>query len=138
MSSKREEKMKEIITMIIILILIFGGSFITKKYLAKTTEEILSNLEDLKQDIVLQETNKDSKKIMEASDNIKEMWKKTSDMWGIIVLHNELDLIETSLIKMEASIKMGEYSEALEGIENSMFLINHINEKEKLSLKNIF
>ena len=55
-----------------------------------------------------------------------------------MVLHSELDLIETSFVKMKAQIEEGELNKSMEEIETGIFLVDHINEKEKLCLKNIF
>ena len=56
----------------------------------------------------------------------------------MIVLHSELDLIETSIIKMKTQIEEDNFDIAKEELDTSIFLINHISEKEKFCLKNIF
>ena len=54
----------------------------------------------------------------------------------MLVLHSELDSIETSLIKMKVDIEEDK-NMFLEELKTSIFLINHIYEKEKFCLKNI-
>ena len=39
---------------------------------------------------------------------------------------------------MKAEIKSGEIKDVMAELDTSIFLINHIKEKEKTSLKNIF
>ena len=65
-------------------------------------------------------------------------WEKINEKWSVIILHDEIDLIETALIKMKAEIKSGEIEDSMAEIDTSIFLLNHIKEKEKTSLKNIF
>ena len=58
--------------------------------------------------------------------------------WSTLVFHEELDTIQISLTKMKAQIEEGELEESLEELETTKFLINHIKEKEKFNLKNVF
>lgn len=51
MPSKRGEKMKEIIIIISILIIIFTGSIVTQKYLGRTSDLLVDDLEDIKNDL---------------------------------------------------------------------------------------
>ena len=128
--------MKEIIMIIIILFIIFSGAFLTQKYLNNTSDELVGKLEDLKMDV----KNKVIEEIFlkEKSDKIYEKWKEIDSKWSIIVLHEEIDLIDTALIRMKSKIETGKIEESIEDIETSIFLLNHIKEKEKTSLKNIF
>ena len=128
--------MKQIIIMIIILIIIFTGAWYTQKFLDDTSSKLVSELENLKEDI---ETNNiEEDKLKEQADEICGQWKDISERWSIVVLHDELDLIETSLIKVKSKIKMGILDESMEDIDISIFLLKHITEKERTSLKNIF
>ena len=54
------------------------------------------------------------------------------------ILHDELDMIETSLIKMSANIEYGTISDSIEELENLIFLVEHISDKEEFNIKNIF
>lgn len=126
--------MKETIIIIVILILIFTGAWSTQKYLADTSTILVSKLENLKQN--LGEGKQETLNIQ--TDEIYAEWKNVNDKWAVIVLHDELDLIETSLISMKSKIKVGNLDESLEDINTSIFLLNNIIEKEKTCLKNIF
>lgn len=128
--------MKETIIIIIILIIIFGGAFYIQNFLNNTSDTLVSKLEDLK-------TNMEKGKITEEemknkSDEIYGEWEDINEKWSVIVLHDEIDLIETSLIRMKSKIKTGYINESMEDLDTSIFLLKHIKEKEKTSLKNIF
>ena len=128
--------MKEIIIIISILIIIFAGSIITQMYLNKTSTLLIDKLENIKSDI---ENEKfDREKVSKKAEEMYSEWEKTNEKWSVIILHDEIDLIETALIKMKAEIKSGEIEDSMAEIDTSIFLLNHIKEKEKTSLKNIF
>ena len=127
--------MKDFIIICIIIIVIIGGAIYTQKYIDRTTGALVQELNDLKKMIDNKEQRED---VVKKVNKIYNKWKKTEEGWAIIVLHSELDLIETSFIKMKTAIEEDELNRGLEELETSMFLINHISEKEKFCLKNIF
>lgn len=128
--------MKEIVIIILILIIIFVGEFYIQKYLSNTSASLISKLEDLKQ--IIDEKSIEKDEIVAKSDEIYSEWKDINEKWSVIILHNEIDLIETSLIRMKSKIKTGKIDDSVEDIDSSIFLVNHIKEKEETRLKNIF
>ncbi|MGN1271243.1 MAG: DUF4363 family protein [Clostridia bacterium] len=128
--------MKEVVIVISILIIIFTGSIVTQRYLNKTSDLLVDELEEIKKNIENNDFNE--KELAKKTEEMYEKWEKTNAKWSIIILHDEIDLIETSLIKMKAFIKTGEIEECMAELDTSIFLLNHIKEKEKTSLKNIF
>lgn len=128
--------MREFIIIVIILILIIGGDILIDKYLENSSQNLIKELQNL-QSKIDNKTYSNEELTKEAND-IYDKWHKTDKKWAIIVLHSELDLIETSLIKMKTEIKEENLDIAQEELETSIFLINHISQKEKFCLKNIF
>ena len=128
--------MRETIIILSILIIIFAGACITQNFLNNTADLLVSKLEDLKSGI--EEDKIDEKEMIEKTDEIYSEWEEINERWSVIVLHDEIDLIETSLIRMKSKIKTGEVQESMEDLDTSIFLIKHIKEKEKTNLKNIF
>ncbi len=128
--------MKQVIIIIIVLIIIFGGAWYTQNFLNETSDTLVSRLENLKTD--LETGSVDENRLKEETDEIYGEWEDINEKWSVIVLHDEIDLIETSLIRMKSKIKIGEIDESMEDIDTSIFLLKHIKEKEKTSLKNIF
>ena len=128
--------MKEFVIIITILIIIFGGALYTQNYLNNSSNILVSKLENLKTD--LESKNKNQQRLEEQSDKIYGEWENVNKKWSVVVLHDEIDLIETSLIRMKSKIKTGSLDESMEDLDTSIFLLKHIKEKEKTSLKNIF
>lgn len=129
--------MKQLIIMIIlILIIIFGGAMYVQSFLNTSSDMLVSKLENLKTN--LETGNIEENKLKEETDEIYSQWQDINEKWSVIVLHDEIDLIETSLIRMKSKIKTGNLDESMEDLDTSIFLLKHIKEKEKTSLKNIF
>ena len=128
--------MREMLIISSILIIIICGAIFTKEYLNNTSNMIVNGLENLKYSI--EQENISDQELIKKSEEIYRNWDNINKQWSNIVLHEEIDLIETALIRMKSKIKIGELEESLEDIDTSIFLVNHINEKEKTSLKNIF
>lgn len=128
--------MKEAIIIILILIVIIFGGTLEQKYLQKSGGELISRLDELNN--FIKENRKDIEEIKNKSNDVYDKWKKIESKWSIIVLHNELDLIETALIEMKTNMETEDIEEGIVELEKSIFLVNHINEKEKLNVKNIF
>lgn len=127
--------MKEVTIIIIILIIIIGGACYIQHFLNNTSDNLVSKLEDLKNGM---EGNMTEKEMQDKSDEIYGEWENINEKWSVIVLHDEIDSIETSLIRMKSKIKIGQLNESMEDLDTSIFLLKHIKEKEKTSLKNIF
>ena len=128
--------MREAIIIILILLIIFGGAYYIQKFLNNSSDNLVSKLESLKTGI--EDGNLTEEDMENKSDEIYGEWEDINKKWSIIVLHDEIDLIETSLIRMKSKIKTGNIDESMEDLDTSIFLLKHIKEKEKTSLKNIF
>ena len=128
--------MKEIIIIIVILIIIISGASYTQKFLNSTADILVSKLEELKNGI--EKNSMSAQEMEEKSDEIYGEWEDINEKWSVIVLHDEIDLIETSLIRMKSKIKTENFEESMEDLDTSIFLLKHIKEKEKTSFKNIF
>ena len=128
--------MKDSIIIIIILIIIFGGTIYTQKFLNSTSDILVSKLENLKHGI--EDNNINEEEMSQKTDEIYGEWENINEKWSVIVLHDEIDLIETSLIRMKSKIQINKIEDSMEDLDTSIFLLKHIKEKEKTNLKNIF
>lgn len=69
---------------------------------------------------------------------LKENWRKKQDKLSYFSEHDELEKVSRCLITLEENVKNEEYEIALEDGSEFMYWLNHIKEKDKLELKNIF
>ena len=130
--------MREVIIVISVLVLILGCSIYARNHIKKNSNELIDKLEKLKEGIEKAEKSDDKDKIIKEAKDICEEWERISKSWSVIVLHDELDMIETSLIRMKSKIQSEEIEQAIEELDVSIFLLKHISEKEAFNLRNIF
>lgn len=128
--------MKEVTIIIISLILVFVGSYVSQSYIEKTTYDLQGQIDGLKKKIENAKEGKEND-VKELANNIYEKWEQTEEKWSIVVTHSELDAIKLALTGMKTYIEEGQYADGLEELEKAEFLIGHIKEKEKVVLKNI-
>lgn len=129
--------MKEILIIVISILIVIVGANISQGYLNKTSNELIQNIDILREEIKRAQNSEDNIS-KELSEDIYSKWQGIEENWSIIVMHDELDLVELALVSMKTCIEENEYSEAIKELEKSSYLIEHIKDKEKLDLKNIF
>ncbi len=129
--------MKDTIIIIAIIVIILAGDMWTKKYLNKTVDELLGTLEELKDNVIVAKESNSREKIKEEMQEVEKKWKKTNEIWAVLVMHQEVDNIEQALTRAKSNINNGDLEVALQEIETAIFFSKHVKEREKLSLKNI-
>ncbi len=70
--------------------------------------------------------------------SIENSWKKTKPFWAVLTNHKEMDLIEEALIKTIKAVSCKSYTDALINLSVLRDFINHIPEKERFSIVNVF
>ena len=130
--------MKELSIIIIVIIIVCIASFFMQKYLVQTSDEILSNLERLKEQIREAQESGNNESAKSLSEDVMNKWEEIHKQWSMVVLHEDLDIIELSLIEVNACVEIGSFEDGLQEIDRSIFLVGHIKEKEAFKLKNIF
>lgn len=124
--------MRDTAIIVLIIVIVIIGNIISQNILKKDSEKLIQNLEELKTN--LQNEEYSAIKVEELCD----LWEETEERWSIIVIHQELDLIKTSILLVKSSIEIGDIKVSYEQIENSVFLLGHIKEKGTIEWKNIF
>lgn len=122
-----------IITIIIISVII--GTIYTQNLLGENTDALLKELGRLETNI---NENMKKEEIDKNANDIYQKWREVSEKWSIIVDHQEIDLIEKALLAVKSTIETEEYNRSIQKIQESIYLIGHIKEKEELNIKNIF
>jgi len=125
---------KEYIVISAILIIVFGIEYFTKNKLDYSIKLIRDNIYDVEKSINEKNIKNAKKKIIE----IKNNWKKEYETLALFVEHNELEKISNDIVTIEANFKSEEEDMLMENIAELKFMLSHIQEKNKLNLKNIF
>lgn len=126
---------REITIIIVILLLIFIGNYITQKNTVKSVEIMTKELTELKIDLL---NNKDDKQIEEKIEYIMEEWNRLNKILAYYIEHDELEKVETELTGVKANIEVDDYNCAIEELEKGIYILNHIKQKQALDFINIF
>lgn len=136
---------REIISIIIIIFLIISMDMITEKYTKKTVEDISNKLIEvrnigsiLKKNEEKGEENKRQKDIINEKINlVYDDWKKKYKILSYYLEHDELEKVETDIVNIKSFVEVEDYDMTIEEIDSCIYVLNHIENKEKLSLSNI-
>ena len=129
---------KELIICIIIIILIILGNILTEKYTANSVKSILESLSELREEIINNFENVNREDSLEKVKKIEEDWRKYYYLLAYFIEHDELEKIETSLIGVESYLEAEEYGEGVAKIDETVFILQHIEKKYRVSLQNVF
>ena len=127
--------MKEIIISTIIIICIVIGNQFNQKYKNNATETTTEELTELKKSI---SDGEQREKLKNTIDTIHEEWDKKYEKLAYYIEHNELEKIESGLTLVRSYIETEEKSESIGKIDETIYLLRHIEDKNKFNLKNIF
>lgn len=127
---------KEWIICGIVIFLVIIINIITQSYTNKSVEIMDAKLEALKEKLEQEEI--EQKVIQEEMHDLMKDWKERYEKLAYYIEHDELEKVETELTSLQANIEIEEYQQGVPDLEKSIFILNHIKEKFKLNIKNIF
>lgn len=121
-----------IITVIVIIIL----NSITENYTNESVHILTEELLGLRNEIT--EENIGNEEIKNKIDNIYNNWSSRYNVLAYYVEHDELEKVETNLVLLTSAIDAEEYSDAIGKLNEDVFILRHIQEKNSFDFKNIF
>lgn len=127
---------KELIICIAVIISVIIINFITQSYAQESVNVMDEGLNKLEE--ALKNEDITENEIQEKMDKVMENWKDKYEKLAFFIEHDELEKVETELTSLRAHISTEEYEDAVEALEKSIFILNHIKEKFRLNMKNIF
>ena len=127
---------KEWIICIIIIIAVVSLNIITQNYTSESVEQLNTSLWNLKEKLKLENPNGDE--IKDDMDGIMEEWRNRFNLLAFFIEHDELEKAETELTSLKANIEVEEYNSAVPEIEKAAFILEHIKNKFRLEIKNVF
>ena len=127
---------KEAIITIIIILLIFAGEWITQNYTKKTLGKTQDQLRELKEDVLNSQNN--NSYLIEKTDKIYEDWEKENEILSYYLEHNELEKVNTQIILIKGYLESDTPQDSIPDLEEGIYILDHIKQKEAFNLKNIF
>ena len=127
---------KELIISAVIVISIFVLDYITQKYTDDAINDAIQDLTTIKQ--ALQEDNVNEEKVVRDAGENYEKWLNYHKTLAFYIEHNELEKVETNYVSGNSFIENAKYEDALSELENTIFILQLINDKYSVNLENIF
>ena len=132
---------KELIICIIIFILIIVTNIITQNY-TKECVSIMNQELDILKETSLAAEKEDSKNLSNDVNtkirDIENTWNEWQEKLAYYIEHDELEKVETQIFTMKGFGEIGRYDEILPELEKCVFILEHIQDKTRLNVKNIF
>lgn len=125
---------KEITIIIIIILMIFVGDFVTQKFTKNNVESITNDLNEIKENI-------SNMLYDEAYGKAERLQTKIDDIHhrlSYYLEHNEIEKIETTFTVCKSFIKSQDFENSICEVEKTIFLVNHLRDKYSFNLDNIF
>ncbi len=127
---------KELIISIIIVTSIFALNYITQEYTDKTVVEVKEHLEKVKEELIKEKPDFEAAIIK--SDKAFEKWEELDDILAFYIEHDEIEKVTTAITSAGSFTKMKDEGQAVDSIDRCKYLLDHIDEREKFTLDNIF
>lgn len=127
---------KEIIISIAIIIFILVINKYTADYTNEAVEIMSEELTQLKQNVLEENPNKET--IESNIKKIEEKWGEKNNTLACYIEHDELEKINTEMTSIKSFIEVEDYKKSIENIDKCNYIIEHLKEKEVLSIINIF
>ena len=152
---------KELVISIIIIILIIIGNIVTQSYTKECISKMNEELEKLK-DISLNAESKEeikqkegqvsdeirnskiekkeekNEEISKKIDEIEKTWNEYQEKLAYYIEHDELEKVESQIFTIKGFSEVERYDEIVPELEKCVFILQHIQDKTKINIKNIF
>lgn len=125
--------MRTIPTIVIIAILLLGGSLTSYQYIQTSTQALGVPLETVEQSISTQKWEVAQKEL----DTAQQRWDKNKTWWTVLLNHQEIDTIDISIKRLEKYLETHDVSLSLGEVATLKLQVDHISDTEKLNLRNI-
>lgn len=126
--------MKILVISILLLALVFIGSFFLYNTIENTANDFASEVIALKE--LVREEN--WQEVDVAFEHFKKSWQPKSNIWMAIINHEEIDSIERALVESEQYIYFRDKKLSYVQLSVLEHFLEHIYLKEKVTLQNIF
>lgn len=127
---------KELIICIVIVVLVIIGNIITQNYTNKSVDKTSKQLQELREEIIKKDVNLNY--VNEKIKNICTVWGEQHEKLAFYIEHDELEKVKTSLTGLKGYVEVEEYGQAVPELDKTAFILEHIQNKTTINLKNIF
>lgn len=125
---------KEYCIIVVILVIVFAIDYVTDKNLG-------DSIKWMREGIVSIENKCKENKETEAQNEFYELekrWKEEESRLALFVEHNELEKVSGDIVRIQSNFDTNDTDELFQNIADLKFMLEHIEEKNRLKLKNVF
>lgn len=126
--------MKLLVGIIVTVALIISGGLYINQQLQLSSEHLLEQIELVSGAI----SQNDWAVAAGETDRLEQVWEQQSGWWPIYIEHSEMDNIEFSMAKFKEYVECQNTALALGQLSEIKLMIEHLPQKEEVSLDNIF
>lgn len=127
---------KELIISIVIIVAIFGLNYITQKNTDNTVTKMKEYLDNTRNELVGKSPNYEE--ALKKANETYDKWEELDDIIALYIEHDEIEKTKTAIVSMQSFIQMEDESQAVDSIDRCKYILDHIDEKEKFAIDNIF
>ena len=128
---------KEIFIIISIIIIIISSNFLIQNYLKNSSQEFIDKTAEVS-DLLINNEDINYDDIKGKVGELESKWSEVENIWMLILLHSDLDLVDQSINELKSSLELKNKEISYLNAKNLQFLIENISEKNEFNLKNIF
>lgn len=121
------------VDVLLICLAIVTVSMATQNYLEKTASAMVGDLQNIERLI----KDGDWDKSIEEFSGLLNMWHSVGKNWALIIDHMEIDNLNIRFARIEKLLSSKDLCNAAAEIGESVMLLKHLPEREKLSWQNI-
>lgn len=114
------------------------GNVITQNYTKITVEQLSNDLSEVKGELLKIKNEGNNNELEKKVEKIRNDWDKSHNKLAYYIEHNELEKVEDNFTGMQSYIETFQYEDAINQLDKSVFILNHIQEKYAFSLENVF
>ena len=129
---------KELIICIIIVFLIIIGNIITQNYTKECVAQMNEKLDILKEASLNAELETENSEVSKQVREIENKWNEYQEKLAYYIEHDELEKAESQIFTMKGFSEIEKYDEIIPELEKCVFILEHIQDKTKINIKNIF
>ena len=125
---------KEIIISIGIMVIVIVADCLTQTYTKKSVNKLSSEL-DILRNYLIEENENGSK---EQAQKVNDSLEKIHSNLAYFIEHDEIEKIETNFTACKSFVNSQSYDLAINELEKTIFVLNHLTDKNSFNLENIF
>ena len=129
-------KLRHIIAIFIIIIIVIILDVILTKYTNNKIDEINKALSKISK--MIENEEEKSGELEKLSKDTIEKWEKYGKILEWYAEHDDVEIITSKLYLIDSQIKIKDFEEAVQTISETKIFVRFLDEKQSLSLGNIF